>query len=561
MTPRSMLSILALCLLLAAVAAPAPTAAGAHDGHPDALSPEVSDPRVPQDEEEGDTDEDAPMEGEMEGEEADDGEEKDDEKWDVNEPHGPASTVEIDVTEGTWMSLDVSPDGSTIVFDLLGDLYTVPIGGGEATSLTEGLAWDMQPAYSPDGTSIAFTSDRGGGDNLWILDLDEERGDDNPRAVSSESFRLLNSPAWAPAGELLAGRKHFSASRSLGAGEIWLYHSSGGGGLQMTEKPNDQKDVGEPAFSPDGRYVYYSQDTTPGPIFEYNKDPNPGIYSILRLDRESGETETILGGAGGAARPTPSPDGRYLAFVQRVRAKSVLTIADLESGETWPIFDGLDRDMQQTWAIHGVYPRMAWMPDSDEIVFWAGGKIHRIGVDGGAPTEVPFHVATTRTVIEPVRFPVDVAPDRFDVKMIRWARVSPTGDRLLFQALGRIWVQDLPDGTPRRLTRQDDHFEYYPSWSRDGRQVVYTTWDDQEMGSVRVAPLSGGAAAGGSTSRAVVTAPGHYVEPVFSPDGETIVYRKIGGGWMTSGLWSTETGIYAVPAAGGEPERITERGQ
>ncbi len=184
-------------------------------------------------------------------------------KWDVEQPTGPAKTVKIDTDEGTWMSLDVSPDGKTIVFDLLGDLYTVPMAGGAAKPLSEGIAWDMQPRYSPDGKHIAFTSDRDGADNIWVIPI----GGGKAQQVSKEDFRLLNSPAWSPDGKFIAARKHFTAERSLGSGEIWLFHASGGKGVQLTEKPNDQKDVGEPAFSPDGRYIYYSQDTTPGPVF------------------------------------------------------------------------------------------------------------------------------------------------------------------------------------------------------------------------------------------------------------------------------------------------------
>ncbi|MDQ1346636.1 MAG: hypothetical protein QG573_5, partial [Acidobacteriota bacterium] len=175
-------------------------------------------------------------------------------KWDVNNPPGPHHDVAIDVDEGTWMTVDISPDGQTIVFDLLGDIYTMPAVGGDATAISSGVAWDMQPRFSPDGQWIAFTSDRAGGDNIWIM----QRDGTEPKQVSKESFRLVNSPAWSPDGEWIAGHKHFTAERSLGSGEIWLWHRSGGDGLQMTEKPNDQKDVGEPAFSPDGRYIYFS---------------------------------------------------------------------------------------------------------------------------------------------------------------------------------------------------------------------------------------------------------------------------------------------------------------
>ncbi|HEY4597106.1 MAG TPA: amidohydrolase, partial [Thermoanaerobaculia bacterium] len=451
---------------------------------------------------------------------------KKEEKWDVENPPGPSTEVPIDVTEGTWLSVDVSPDGKEVAFDLLGDLYAVPIGGGEARALTHDVAWQMQPRYSPDGKTIAFTSDQGGGDNIWIVDRDGS----HPRQVTKESFRLLNSPAWSPDGQYIVARKHFTAQRSLGAGEMWLYHRSGGEGLQLTKRPNDQKDAGEPAFSPDGRYLYFSQDITPGRVFEYNKDPNTEIFVIQRLDRRTGDVQRFVNGAGGSVRPTPSPDGKTLAFIRRVRGKSVLHLMDLRSGEIWPVYDGLDRDMQETWSIHGVYPSMAWTPDDKSLVFWAGGKIRRLDVASRKVSDIPFHVRTTRRVSQALRFPVDVAPKTFETKMLRWVSVSPKGDRVVYQTLGHLWIRDLPNGTPRRLTRQstpkEDHWELFPSFSRDGREVVYTTWDDDKLGTVRVVPVAGG------EGRIVVKRPGQYVEPAFSPDGRQIVYRKIEGGFI-----------------------------
>jgi Tol biopolymer transport system component/imidazolonepropionase-like amidohydrolase len=470
--------------------------------------------------------------------------------WSVDDPPGPSSEARIDTDAGTWMSVDVSPDGREVAFDLLGDLYVVPIGGGDARSLTHGVAWDQQARYSPDGKRIAFTSDRGGGDNIWVM----QRDGSDPKAITTEKFRLLNSPVWTPDGEYIAARKHFTSTRSAGAGEIWLYHRSGGGGLQMTKRPNDQKDLGEPAFSPDGRYLYYSQDVTPGSSFQYNKDPNGEIYVVQRLDRWTGDTVRFVTGNGGSVRPTPSPDGKSLAFLRRVRGKTTLFVTDIESGAEQMLHDGMDRDMQETWAIHGTYPGMAWTPDSKSLVFWAGGALQSLDVASRRVTPIPFRVRDTRRVYDAVRFPVQVAPPTVHARMLRWVTVSPRGDRVAYQALGKIWVRDLPDGTPRRLTRQDDHFEFYPAWSRDGRWIAYTTWDDEALGSVRVAPSRGG------TGRIVTAKPGHYHEPVFSPDGDKIVYRAASAGFVRSGKWGRDPGIFWVPARGGTPQRITRRG-
>ena len=93
-------------------------------------------------------------------------------KWSVENPPGPSKKVTITTDEGTWMDLDVSPDGQNIVFDLLGDIYTIPLKGGKATTLASGKAWEVQPRYSPDGKQIAYTSDKDGGDNIWIMNSD-----------------------------------------------------------------------------------------------------------------------------------------------------------------------------------------------------------------------------------------------------------------------------------------------------------------------------------------------------------------------------------------------------
>ncbi|HET9354407.1 MAG TPA: amidohydrolase, partial [Sphingomicrobium sp.] len=252
---------------------------------------------------------------------------KKEEKWDVSARHAPGRDVPIDTRRGTWMSLDVSPDGREVAFDLLGDIYVMPIEGGEARPILTGHAWEMQPRYSPDGQEIAFTSDRGGGDNIWAA----RRDGSNARQITKEDFRLLNQADWTPDGNFIVARKHFTSARSLGAGEMWLYHRTGnakGGGVQMTKARTKQKDTNEPAFSPDGRYLYFSDDATPGDTFQYSKDPNGQIYVIQRLDRQTGEIETLVDGPGGAIRPTPSPDGKSLAFIRRVRYKSTLMLMD-----------------------------------------------------------------------------------------------------------------------------------------------------------------------------------------------------------------------------------------
>src|SRR3569833_2860417 len=179
-------------------------------------------------------------------------------KWDVNAPPGMVTRqIPINVDQGSWMNVDVSPDGRTIAFDLLGDIYTMPLAGGTPTRIAEGLAYAQQPRISPDSRRIAFVADRGGGDNNWIMNAD---GSDK-RQLTKEEIRLLNQPSWSPDGRFIVAKKHFTTGRSLGTGEVWLYHVSGGAGVQLVKRASEQlqKELGEPIYAPDGKSVYFTR--------------------------------------------------------------------------------------------------------------------------------------------------------------------------------------------------------------------------------------------------------------------------------------------------------------
>jgi len=479
----------------------------------------------------------------------------DSQEWSVQEPPGTWQPIEIDTDEVTWSTVTVSPDGAWLVFDLLGDLYRLPIDGGEAESLTEGIAWDFQPEFSSDGERIAFISDRSGAENVWIMDA---AGGD-PVQVTEERQNLLHNPAWTPDGDFIAARKAWVSTRSIPAGSIWLYHRGGGAGVELVERlhgEQSQKNIAEPAFSPDGRYLYYSQDTTSGSVWQYNKDANGGVFAIRRLDRETGETETVVSGPGGAVRPVPSPDGRFLAFVRRnpTELTSRLMVKDLESGIETTVAGEISRDMQETSGDRGNYPGFDWMPDGESLVAWSGGKLRRFGLDG-SESVIEFRVTDEREVHPALRQITPVDSDRVDVNMLRWTQASPDGELALYEALGLIWIHDLESGERRRLTDQDEHREFHPRLSPDGRFVVYTTFDDAELGSVRIEPVGRG------RGRVLTDEPGHYVEPSFSPDGERVVFRKTTGGYLTSPTWSERPGLYIVDADGeGEPRRVLDKG-
>ena len=477
--------------------------------------------------------------------------------WDTTRPYGELEprTVAIDVDEGTWMSLDVSSDGQHVVFDLLGDIYRVPIEGGAAERLLAGLAWEIQPRFSPDGTELAFISDRSGGDNVWVMDL----ATSTTRQVTFEPFRLLNNPTWSPDGRFIAARKHFTTSRSLGTGEIWLYHAHAGKenkGIVVVERPGAayQKELGEPMYSPDGRALYYTKSVTPGNTFIYREDSNGELFQIHSVDLTSGESTTIAGGPGGAVRPTPSPNGRWLAFVKRVRAESRLFVQDLATGEQRMLVDDLDPDMQETWAVYGFYPNMDWTPDSQSIVFWAGGKIRRVDVDSGAVRDIPFTIRDEREVYPAPRYDIDVDPDRFETRMVRFATPSPDDSTVVFESLGRLYVKS-GDDDPRRLTRDSSTaMEYSPVFSPDGRTVYFLRWDDVALSSLHSVAVRGGRV------RSLEMARGQFDSLAISADGRHLAFRKLAGSALLHPEFGVDPGLYLYDIEARTSRRVRESG-
>lgn len=474
----------------------------------------------------------------------------DSKKWDVNNPPGKYKDHEFITETTTWTNLDVSPDGKEIVFDVLGDIYIAPIDGGEPKLLREGLAWEVQPRFSPDGKYILFTSDVGGGDNIWYM----ERDGKNPIQITKEDFRLLNNATWTPDGNFIIARKHFTATRSAGAGEMWMYHKTGGSGIGLTKRKNDQQDVNEPSVSPDGRYVYYAEDVYPGGSFQYNKDPNSQIYVIKRYDKETGKNETVISGSGGAFRPQISRDGKNLAFVRRVRTKTVLMIHNLETGEQKAIYDKLTKDQQEAWAIFGVYSNFNWTPDDKHIIIWANGKIQKIEVATGNATPIEMKIKVKKRIYDALTIEQEVSPKEFNAKAIRQAVTSPDGTKLVFNAVGYLWYKELPNGKPQRLTTNTD-FEFEPSFSPDGNSVIFVTWNDENMGQIQRYNF---------VSKRVMMVMGEkaiYRTPSFSPDGNKIVYYKEAGNSNQGYTHTKKPGIYYIDVANYQPQFVTNEGE
>ncbi|MBI4473881.1 MAG: PD40 domain-containing protein, partial [Acidobacteria bacterium] len=438
-------------------------------------------------------------------------------KKDEGLPLKAESKIEFTTDEGTWMALDVSPDGRTIVFDLLGDIYTLPIAGGEAKRIIGEISFESQPKFSLDGKHIAFLSDRSGAENLWIADADGS----NPRAITKGRNLQYISPSWTKDGQyIIVSRTAENANTYL----PWMFHKDGGTGVRIGEDNPPQPEPGseQPArprlnklgivASPDGKHFYYAQRTG---LFNYNA-VFP-IWQIVRFDRETSETSTITNAQGSAMRPVLSPDGKHLVFATRHDTQTGLRVRDLETGEERWLAYPVTRDDQESAASRDTLPGYAFMPDGGSLIVPVNGKIQRIDFATGRRTPIPFTARVEAEVGPRVYFQsrLDDSPN-VRVRLIRWPTQSPDGSKLAFSALNRIWVMELPSGQPRRLTNSSVG-EFMPTWSPDGRYVAYVTWSSSG-GQIFRAPAAGGQPEQLSRRAAF------YSSPVYSSDGQKIVF-------------------------------------
>jgi imidazolonepropionase-like amidohydrolase/Tol biopolymer transport system component len=370
--------------------------------------------------------------------------------------------VPIKTNEGTWMSLDVSPDGKTIAFDFLGDIFTMPITGGKPVQFTSGMAFDSHPKFSPDGTKLLFVSDRNGGENIWWFTLDKK----DSIQVTKGNVEHYQSAEWTPDGNYVIGSR---GTRNL---KLWMFHKEGGSGAQLISKPENLKTV-EPAFGPDGRYIWYSQRNA-----AWNYNAQLPQYQLAIYDRETGETETETARYGSAFTPTLSPDGKWLVYGSRHNDQTGLIIRDLNSGdEKWLAYP-VQRDEQESIAPMGVLPAMSFTPDSKNVIASYGGKFYSIPVAGGTAVNIPFEIDTELLLGPLVDFKYPIKDDKdMIVTQIRDGVVSPDGKQLAFTALNRLYTMDLPSGTPKRITT-NNITEAQPAWNADGSQLAWVTWEN-----------------------------------------------------------------------------------
>ncbi len=412
-------------------------------------------------------------------------------------------TFPFDLNEGSWISLDVSPDGESIVFDFLGDLYTLPISGGEATQITEGMQFDSQPRFSPDGKKVVFISDASGGEAVWTIDLSSEEME--KKQITKGKSNEYQSPEWAPDGKYIIASKN-----SPGNHKIWMYHVDGGSGVALVKEPGSLR-MTEGAFSPDGRYVWFSRRNG-----TWNYNASMPQYQIATYDRETGDITTQASRYGSSFRATPSNDGNHLVYGSRYDEHTGLVLRDLNTGdERWLAYP-VQRDDQESRASRDVLPGISFTPDDQFVVASYGGKIWKIPTSGGDAIEIPFTVNGAIELGPELDFEYPISDSQeFTITQIRDAVPSPDGKKIAFTALNEVYTMDFPNGTPQKLVDLDET-QAQPVWSPNGRWIAFVTWQPEGGKVYKVQP-------NGRNLTQLNEDNGVYQQPVWSNDNNRIV--------------------------------------
>jgi Tol biopolymer transport system component len=402
-------------------------------------------------------------------------------------PIQPTRTLSFTTDEGSYINVDVSPDGKTLVFDLLGDLYVVPASGGKATQLTRGVALNLRPVWSHDGSYIAYVSDISGSFHLNVRDLEGKFH----RVLGKEDSQLddveMTSPVWLPDSRCISmdATYHRTGDHSKVyslVGEILIIDSAFKHPL---------------FFSRDGKVGYYLDADT---IFQF--DHNSSVQRKWTILPENQTSIAI------------SPNGRWFAYIRDVDTGKNLIIRDVATNTDRVLVHQMSKFPYDFKP--GIAPQhFSFSPDSRYIYISFWGKIHRVDVETGEDVIIDFE-ADVKVDLGPLNYNTyPLTHDSVQIKCIRSTTVSPDNKQILFSALNKIYVIDLPNGVPRLLVAQRCN-QFQPVYSPDGKWIAYVSWSDTEGGFLWKVRTRGG------RPRQLSKLPGQYYSPVWSPDGKQI---------------------------------------
>ncbi len=390
-------------------------------------------------------------------------------------PIQPAREISFTTTEGSYINLDLSPDGKTLVFDLLGNLYTMPASGGKARQITKGLPLDMVPMWSKDGQTISFISDRTGDYRLATCDVNGQNcktWQEVPEACEKTLKWLANFSydiGWPDGIE----RKKFEEARNI---------------IYETERLK----------------IFIDSD------------------NLCRYDKASGKKDVIFYKGPfyyGMQKFKATPDGRFIAFyftdsLERTSLQLVETISGKKR-----ILVPFVYGVSSIFTPDEPLPHYAFSNDSKSVYISYGGKIHNINILTEKDILIPFEATVTESLGPLVKKKFEVSDKPFVSKYTRSASISPDGRKVIFTALNKVYIKELRTGVIKPLVEQP-YNQLNPDFSLDGKWIAYATWDDKAGGAIWRIPSKGG------VPEKLTDSVGQYTSPTWSRDGKNLFFMR-----------------------------------
>jgi len=429
----------------------------------------------------------------------------------------PPNTITFETDEGSWISLDVAPNGEYLVFELLGDIYELPIDGGIARPIISGPGFASQPRLSPDGTTLVFVSDRSGEDNLWLANAD---GSD-VRQLSMRGDGEMISPGWSSDGQTVYVSQLPSRRSMTGNVALWAYPVDGTEPIEISTPNMGRGSMLVSTFPPGAYGPQHSARShelffTAATPRQYPQITGPRA-EIMKVNLQSGRTDLVSAHSAPAFKPQLSRNSKWLAYGVVNDNTTGLRLRNMESGEDRWLLQDIGFNALESWASRDLLPGFAFTPGNDSLIIAYDGRIRRVNLSDSRVSDIPFK-ANVQIEIEPrVTTTANINQGPVTAKLAKGAVISPDGSQYAFSAFGRLYRVAITDQVPVKLTTRDDFGEFHPAWSADGNWLAYVTWSAADGGAIWRVPTDGSRPATKLTADDA-----YYRDPVWSPDGEWI---------------------------------------
>tara|TARA_Y100000748_G_scaffold47647_2_gene36189 strand:- start:9487 stop:12660 length:3174 start_codon:yes stop_codon:yes gene_type:complete len=437
-------------------------------------------------------------------------------------PIKPTKLIEFTTDEGTWINIDVSPNGKYIVFDLLGDIYLLTIGKTKALRITDGMAYDTQPQFSPDGNKIVFLSDRSGSENLWLIEIEGEieKNKMSFKSITNDNDATFSSPTWSNDGQYIVVSRTPRFTWIDVNHNLWIYHIDGGIGKSLLYDEEPIFALG-PVFRPKTNELYFS--------FRHPDDDNAFGHQIDSYNLKTGIRKNITSQVGGAIRPEISSNGEWMVYGSRHDGKTGYRLRNLNNGlERWLTFPVQPDQQENNWmgTSSDHMPGFSFTPDNKFIIAAINGRIHKVSIKNSNRSEIPFEADISLSIKPVIHHNKKVPDGDVQLRQIMYPSLSPDEQNIVFTALNRIYMMNLSTKKIKKLVDMEDH-QYYPTWSPDGKKISFITWNDFTGGNVFTVKSSG------KSLKKLNKDSYYFKEVAWSPNGDYVAV--LFGSWNQSG--------------------------